>query len=191
MKRIFVFVTVLFFLQLAAHAQNVDKQLFESICQNIVKQNDYLLLRKKLTGVSIVTDPVSGNQTIKYLEAADNRAVEQFKKYSRQDQIAILNAEALPVFPLNDTILIVDTLRFFSEGISYAIDGYLFKVVRKAKDRSGSFPYLYATGVRDNNLIFSFSFANSKLLSNYYFNLKAKSFSVYKTTILEVNSSTE
>jgi hypothetical protein len=158
----------------------------KNICEDVIKQNDYFLMKRKLAGFVIVEDPVSASQSLKYPPNVNAVTVEDFNKYSQKEQIAILSSSSLPIFPIVDTVIIVDTLKFFSEGEIFCSGKYCFAVKRKAdKKATSKCISIYAVGVRGNNLILSLSFKNSNELLNYYFSLKLEAVSLLKTLIVD------
>jgi hypothetical protein len=174
-------------------SQTTEGLLLKNICEDVIKQNSYFLMKRKLTGFVIVADPVNGRQVVKPASNATPATLEEFNRYSKDEQIEILGNNFAPIFPTADTVFVIDTLNFFSEGAIYAKDQYYFKVKRKATSnkRTESCINLYAVGMRGNSIILSFSFKKSNELLNYYFNIKQDAVSLIKTSILSKTPSIE
>jgi len=187
----YVYLTSLIFLfSKSIYAQNVEEDIFKSICFNLIEENENVSAKKQLTGVSLLIDPIKDDTTIKY--TVNNAAIAKFKGYSKGHQIEILTCSDLSIFPLKNTVYILDTLGFFSEGIHLNAKGYSFKIVRSIHELPSSRSmYLYKIGVRQNDLALSFGFFDNKFLKNYYFKLPSASLKISRSTIVEVKSSIE
>ena len=173
-------------------AQKADRKLFENICKQIIRQNDHFLLQKKLHGITELLDPITGKEVIKYPTNANDKVLLNFKKYSQEEQIEILRQDSLPIFPLKETVYIIDTLKFLPENLTFTYNKFHFEVktVNEVSKNRCSNVYVYAIGIREDNLIVCFSFANSNILSNYYFGLGHENLKIIKTSILKPDPAT-
>lgn len=55
-----------------------------------------------------------------------------FLQLDKARQLEVLGGPTLPVFLLGNTFIVVDTLMFFPEGLSYKTGSHCFKVVANA-----------------------------------------------------------
>lgn len=129
-KKIFILFLLICYTGLG-FSQNIEKQLLKDVCETIIKQNDYSILKQHLNGYSVIEDPVSGNISIKSSNKVAIDKVQEFNQYNKKEQIELLTGDFLPISPLSDTIIILDTLNFFSEGCTYFSKHYYFEVRRK------------------------------------------------------------
>lgn len=176
-----------------AFSQSVENVLLKSICESVIKQNEHYLIKQKLTGYVVITDPVNGTLEVKYPTNTDANILNTFSRYSKVEQVDILTNSYSSIFPLADTVLVVDTTKFFSEGATFSNGGKYFKVVRRGTKgkRADKNIYLYAIGVRGNYLIVSVSFKSRNDLINYYFEISQKAITQVKTKELSSNSTVE
>jgi hypothetical protein len=142
--------TILLFLAFSpVWAQQIDEQVFRNICAATVKSAKQVeLQRGEFVGFYIVEEPISGTREIRHYETVAKRTVEQFNKYSKEEQFSILNADTLPIFPLKRTVYIVDTANHLHADLSTEINGHVFRVIRKKSDVKEPGTYLYPTGAR-------------------------------------------
>jgi hypothetical protein len=140
--------------------------------------------KKKLRGVYVLANPVSGEETIKYPSDTADFFLRAFLLYTKEEQIEILNSEKKSIFPLADTLWIIDDKDFFPESIFYQKERNVFKIIRrrgKTEFRKNDFLQLYAVGVRNNDLIVSFLFNGNKEFYNCYFDLGSSSIKFFKS----------
>ena len=177
---------VFFISKKQAVAQREDQRLFQTICTEIEQQNRNFLIQKSIesTGTKLLYVPASGEQIIEY--GTLTRKVQDFKKFSPKIQLEILNAKQLPNFPLMDSIYIIDSTGFFAEEIACTVNNHFFKTVKTVQNtKNVSFMRIYAIAVREDQLLFSFSYFENTLLSNYHLKFQATSFKVVKTTTVD------
>jgi|GEM_PF-4814795 len=175
---------------LRLRAQDLESDIFQGICSGLVRNNNNSPMKKQLKGTQFLIDPVRGDTLIRY--TLPTPEVRKFQSFSKARQVEILSATDLPIFPLKRRLYIVDTLNFFT-GDNYAnIGGYYFKVVRSIAEAAPSdCLYLYKVGLRQNDLILSFSFSNSKSLNNYYFKIFPESVKLERSKLIEPNAEHE
>jgi hypothetical protein len=178
----------MFFLlsSLICFSQNVEKDILKSICENMIVQNDYYLLKQKLTGFKVVEEPISGLKDIIYPPNAKSTSIDKFMKYNKEEKISILSSFYFPIFPITDTVFIIDSIKFFSED-DYFLKGKQCFVVKRIMNKKSLSNYMIldAVGIRDNNLIISFSFMHSKEIVNYFFYLKPDNIKLFKTSTVD------
>ena len=153
------------------YAQKVEELLFNKLCFEIYKQNEYYLIKEKVDGkVVLVEDPITGDQEVSY-KSEDTFPVIEFRKRKKEEQLEILNAIEIPNLPLTDTILIIDSSGIFKLDILTKFGTKVF--LRKNKDQinSGHSDIVAnALVVRGNAFLISCSFPSSTMISLYYFN---------------------
>ena len=150
----------------------------------MVLKDTYLLTQKKMAGAMIVEDPITGKEVVS-CSGCDSIVQKRIRSYTLEQQIEILKTEDLPIFPLGDTIFIVDTINFFSECLESVVSNHVFQIVRKCKGKKSNRNdvFLKAVGIRGNNLIISLSFYGSDLLDNYYMRLNGDDISLFKNLV--------
>ncbi|WP_118975789.1 hypothetical protein [Taibaiella koreensis] len=164
------------------NSQKFEQSLFRQLCNKLIEENKAFILRKELVGTELLTDPISGEQTIAYGPAS--KALDKFKCLSKQQQVDILSATDLPIFPLKDTFIIFDPNNFFTTGIHYKSEEVFFLTDDQANKKSQSKSFqLYQIGTRDNSLILSFPSSQSDEFYNFQFGLKAQDISVKLTRV--------
>lgn len=174
--------------------QNVEKVIFQYIYNDIKKQNEYLSIKKNLKGIFLLFDPITGEQEIKYSAEIDKKVKDSFVKFSIEDQINILSTNESLMMPLKDTLIIVDTLNFFSEGdIILNQEHYQFlKIIRTKPNKTCvNYVYLYAIGIRNNILKIALANEENKYLFIYHFYLSSSKILLQKTSIIEKRISFE
>lgn len=158
-------------------AQGADTQLFEVTCKAILQQHERFLINKNLAGIAIlVEDPITGEQDIVFEGDTTQDVVRNFRKLDRTGQLEILRNENLPVFPLKDSLFIIDTLKFFSAGLSYSSGKCFFKVIRQADKHHENTQAVYLSALgnlppnrRKEQFYLCFAFPGRGLWGYYYF----------------------
>lgn len=173
-------------------SQNIEQKVLELLYNDIKKQSEYCLIKEKMAGTFFVIDPISGEKEIKYPANIDTKIKVNFEKFSKEEQIKILSCNNYPI-SLKDTLIIVDTIGFFSEGNIYFNQGEAVVIVRKhPKQTSSNCMILFAVGIRHNNLIVTlFNKNQNKHLYNYYFDLSSSNIKLQKTSIIDNKVSLE
>ena len=174
-------------------SQNFENQLIKELGKNIINQNNYYNLRKKCNGISILVNPVNGEEIIEYSKDADAKVVHQLKKYCKNEQIKVLSSRLIPILPLPDTICIIDTIGFLSTDTCFNINGYHFKRCNDLTNSNKQFNpniaivYLYAIHIRANSLVVSLIFDNTQVF-NYYLNINFNNIKIFKQSFYDLNS---
>lgn len=138
MKKVIILIALMFLLPNWSFAQNMDEQIFQSICMNLIHQDSFNTIAQKLKNkVVLVADPVSGYQWIKYIDTSDSKTTTVFDSYSKNDRINILSGQSFPYLPLADTIYIVDTNGFLNNEYSFESGGHFFKIALHNYDLYG------------------------------------------------------
>jgi hypothetical protein len=173
-------------------SQNIEQQVLELLYNEIKKQSEYCLIKEKMIGTYLIADPISGENEIKYSANIDTKVKADFEKFSKEEQIKILSCNNYPIF-LKGTLIIVDTIGFFSEGNIYFNQRETVVIVRKhPKQTSSNCMILFAVGTRHNNLIVTLNNKNeNKQLYNYYFDLSNSNIKLQKSSIIDNKVSLE
>ncbi len=193
MKKVIILIALMSLLPHTSFAQNMDEQMFQSICLNLLQQDSFNTIAQKLKNkVVLVADPVSGYQWIKYIDTSDSKTIAAFKRYTTDDQIKILTGCSFPYLPLADTLYIIDTNGFFNLELSFEKSGHEFKIdldeysyrhfqnLRKYKktgelftDKANTkYMFLHQIRLYQNQLTLSFVFNNNEKGSyTFSFNL--------------------
>lgn len=184
----FLFFTLLFVgVSQKVFSQNIEQSILELLYNDIKKQNEYYSIKEKTNGVSLVSDPISGESEVKYSVNIDDKTKAEFAKFTKEEQIKILSCNSSLIL-LKDTLVIVDSIGFFPEGdIIFSQKKSVVSIIRKNSDTTRSKSVvLFAVGVRGNNLIITLSkIKKSKQLYNYYLNLKGSEIKLQKTSVIE------
>lgn len=172
-------------LQQTGYSQNVDRKVLKLLYDNIKKQNEYHLIKKKMKGISFVFDPVNGETEVRYSPEVGNETKESFSKFNKEEQIKILSTDTTPI-TLKDTLIIVDTLRFFPEGSFSFGQEQIVSIVRNYPIRTCvNCMSLYAVGIRENSLIITLiNKATGKYFYNFYFDLSGSVITLQKTSAI-------
>ena len=175
------------------YSQNVEQKVLELLYNDIKKQSEYCLIKEKMKGASLVADPISGEKEIKYSANIDAKIKADFEKFSKEEQVKILSCNNYPV-SLKDTLIIIDTVGFFSEGnIAFNQRKTVVNIVRKyPKQTCSNCMILFAVGIRHNSLIVTLNNKKqNKQLYNYYFDLSSSGIELKKISIIDNKVSLE
>lgn len=172
-------------------AQRTDIQLFELTCDAIAQQNEWFVVKESLAGSAVlIEDPVAGAQAIIFKGDTTKDVVRNFRKLDMAGQLKILTNESLPVFPLRDSLLIIDTLNFFEEGLHYRSGKCFFKVIRRADKRNKEIPAVYLSALgympenkRKEDFYLCFAFSGHRLWSYCYFSREEGRYTISRTSL--------
>jgi hypothetical protein len=172
-------------------AQGAGMQIFEITCDAIAQQNERFLVNRSLEGVAfLVEDPVTGERDIMFRGDTTTDAARNFRKLNMAGQLEILMNKSLPVFPLTDSLLIIDTLKFFSAGLNYRSGRYFFKVIRRADERNKNARVIYLSALgnlpanrRKEQFYLCFAFPGHRLWSYYYFTRGNGLYTICRTSL--------
>lgn len=183
MKRFIILITLIFLLPHASVAQNMDEQMFQSICLNLLQQDSLDAIYKMFDNkILVLEDPVTGEVIVKYTDTSDSKKMAALKSYSKDALMKIINGRSFPYLPLADTIYIIDSNNFFPDNYTFEKGGHMFKIerddyfyrhfdnLRKYKTTTRQFidlpntRYLFLHEVRlcQNQINISFLFNNNK-----------------------------
>ena len=84
-------------------AQNMESDVFRSICSRLLQDNNNNAMKKQIKGIQFLIDPITMDTVIRYT----NSSPAVFQAYSKARQVEILTSNDLPVFPLKNTIYIL------------------------------------------------------------------------------------
>jgi hypothetical protein len=184
-KKIFVFFFTIICIN--AKSQNFEIEIFKSICVNLSMEDQKYVQKKRFKGIYLAEDPTTGKKYIKHLADVDKQVLADFKRIEKKEQISILETDSLPIFPLKDTILIIDSIGFFSSDLSLFHNNHFFKIVKNNNlmNEHFSFLYLYKIGVKKNNIVLSLKFNPSPLYYNLFFTISPKTIKITKTTFIK------
>ncbi|PSK93149.1 hypothetical protein B0I18_102119 [Taibaiella chishuiensis] len=94
-------------------------------------QNRDFGLANSLEGTMLLADPVSNKITVFY--GKESEALKEFKRNDVSKQIEMLNTLEYPIFPLKDTVYIIDTNFSFS-SLMFKTDQIVFKIERMSTE---------------------------------------------------------
>ena len=99
-------------------------------------QNRDFAIVKKLEGTMLLDDPARGKSVVVY--GKESKALSDFKKNNVSKQMEMLTTLELPIFPLKDTVYIIDTFFSFST-LTYKTDRIVFKIERELTESKNVF----------------------------------------------------
>jgi hypothetical protein len=114
-------------------AQNIEKVLFESICQKIIQNDEYSYLKEKISQeVILVCNPENYEEKIYYVNKrrSNDKYLKAFKKYSYLEQFDIMKSLKVPILLSTDTLFILDSVNLFSRDMGFKFKGYFFQTVK-------------------------------------------------------------
>ncbi|MBL7712364.1 MAG: hypothetical protein JNL13_07875 [Chitinophagaceae bacterium] len=157
---------LLFFLLFTkdAFSQKLDEKLFNELCLEILRQENLFKQKEELLkdGVSLEEDIVNNTKQINYGSGTFD-AVRKFRKKALQEQLLILSASSLPIFPLSDTLYIYDKQSTLSDNL-VIIKDVVFKVITQLdKNYFNNVIILEQVKLRENEVVFVLSFNNDVL----------------------------
>jgi len=171
-------------------SQAVDSQIFKAVCQEIIKNEENYRIKEKLQGVYIIFEPVSGKDEVIISDTTNLKIRKYAGGLNKERLLSILKTEQFPIFPIKDTVCIIDTFDFFPYNFSLKND-HFFKVISSKDENSESklaknksYIYLRRIGVRDGKIVLAFSFENSDKIFCCYFSLNGN-ISMFKSTVSE------
>jgi hypothetical protein len=174
-------------------ANTAGQKIFDNICTYIVAQNDTFLLQKRYENdFSITYNPLTNENSI--LQNNANKILDdsllEFKKYNFQQQYRILYSRLLPIFPLKDTVFILDPdlggeLSFFNGLSALRVGKYYFVLCHSIDNQDGKkcVLQLYKMSILKDYLMISFSI-NSKEEIQYWIGLNDSNFNIKRTSVV-------
>jgi len=147
-----------------------EYQLFKNFCNELIEADNKYDTKEILnSSIRLLTDPISLVHTIDTIGILNIKITNILKKNSKDELIEILKIGSAPFLPLSKSVIIIDTIGFFSENYNYNNSEYSFIISKVAKLEShtnNDVFYLYKSGCRNNELILSFLFQERKYILN-------------------------
>jgi hypothetical protein len=192
MKKTILLINLFAIFSLNAFSQNTEHTLLKLIYNEIKNQNEYCILRSKFAGIVLTYDPIRGENKIQFSKTIDKKTKDEFEKFSQEEQIKILNCKS-SLYNLKDTLTIVDTSNFFSEGYYvFNQNKSVINIIRNKAIKEGiNSIFLFAVGIRNNNIIITLSGGKQNGLYNYYFDLSTSNIKIQKNSIIENKATLE
>ncbi len=162
----------------------MDKLCLNNICRALENANDNWGLKSRVMGVSLNEDPITGEKFINIPKVA-NPSVDSFRQFKFEKQLEILQCDSLPIFPLHDTLYIIDSAKFLDDGISYSSRDHTFRTVQHDHKKYQNKLFLRTLGIRDNCLIFVFSFKETTWNYLIYLDFRDDDLKITKTLLLD------
>ena len=171
----FILTIVFLLLPFFVLSQNFERSVFRLIGKELSRWNRNIAIKQELKDVFLLEDPGAGGLFIGARDTLEKGYIAFKRKYSKVQQIEILSSEALPIFPLKDTLIVVDTVKVLTDRF-YKHDGIVFSVVNSPIDTNTKglktqIIYLYKVGFRDSSLLFAFTLKDIKKYLCFEFNL--------------------
>lgn len=166
-------------------SQNVEQKMLWCLFSDIKKQNEYSLIKDKMKGASLVVNPINAKYEIKYSNRIDDNVMADFSKFSKEEQLKILSCKPYPI-SLKDTLVLVDSINFFSEGNISSEQGVIVVIRKQHQKACTKCMSLYAVGIRENYLIVTlYNKKQSKQLYSYHFDISNSNVKLQKTSIVD------
>jgi hypothetical protein len=172
-------------------AQDLETRVFNLVCTGFLQTDDLIKEKNKIADVYVLEEPVSGSTYIQYPKEPLDKHTSLFRKYDKQKQLAILNADSIPIVPFKakDTIYIVDTLRSFS-GNTFESDGKSFITINRVDEITTNNKVAFLRNIifRGDNIIVSFTFPASELLFSIELQQSEYKINLMKTSTLNLRA---
>lgn len=183
-RKILFPVSILCLLTQNSHSQTIEAKLFQSFCNKMEKQNRDYGLVNSLEGTMLLEDPVTGKLTVFYGKE-ESEALKEFKRNDVSRQIEMLNTVELPIFPLKDTVYIIDTNFSFSD-LTYKTNRIVFKIEREwAKSKNVSNIYFEKIWLRDDEFHLTIFNQDWRYKLDYSFKMLGNTFNATKLSHLD------
>lgn len=185
-------VKILFFILLSfssskkMFSQNTTNKICALLYNDIRKQTEYNLIKARMQGTILITDPIDGKQKFQYSTKVNESSKAEFEKFSKVEQLKILSGQISPIL-LKDTLTLIDSTGFFVESVMVLGQGRVVTILKNRPNRNCSNCLsLFAIGLRGNNLILTFQSKKfDKQLFNYYFELNNDSIKLQKSSVID------
>lgn len=169
-------------LSLFCFSQNNEQRAFNYICNFFLTQNKLYAYRDSFLNIKVSIDPVNNTKKIIY-PLGKYSYIRLLKRLSKEEQISILAGDLNDMFPLKDTIIIVDSLRFFELNTKYLASPFTFLIRHKDIHSVNScIIYLNHIALRSDTLIINIGLKNKRKNINFYFSTKHFKFLKRKIT---------
>lgn len=114
MPRVFLLTTFIFTLLIngGAMCQNAHNQIVKDICMNILMRNSYDSIQLNVNGLGV--SPIDQSIVV-FTPDSLRKSILDFRLLEKNIQTAILLNKHFPIFPLSDTLHIVDSLGSFEK----------------------------------------------------------------------------
>lgn len=155
-------------------SQSIEEGILTEILQYYTKQNEFYLLKQKVGDVVVVEDPINGDV---YFNISDKNSIDKtyhakFNKLNTAEKKQVINQYYPPIFPLKDTLVLIDTLGFFMDAHIVFNESYCLAAHREYFQSKSPALILFAIGIRSNLLIVSFLSVSDRKIINHYFEIK-------------------
>lgn len=188
MRKIIFILLFLLGVKHVALSQSVEQTVFQSLYDNIKTQSEYFSIKKELKGVYLIIDPITGEKQINYSAGIDKKINESFIKFSHEEQINILSTDEVILQSLKDTLILIDTLNYFSEGLTVINQerNQFLKIVRTKPNKvCTNCLFISSLGIRKNALMIALTNNEKKYIFTYDFDLSSSKIILQKTTIIK------
>lgn len=169
-----------------AFSQNIEVNTFQKVCSQLFELNHNWMNKQRLKDITILDNASNGEKVLDY--KVETPEIIRFNKFQKKEQQEILSAKKLPIFPLKDTVYISDKNGLFSKDLHWIVNGtYFTSKVKLINSLNITTVNVNGFAFRDKNLIISFSYPNSDLITNIYFAILNNELVVERTSTFNPN----
>ncbi len=166
---------------------NISDQFFNPIFSYIDQQNEYCQLRSHIEQyVTVYYDDLQTLVAVDTVPNISNPYIDRFRSLSPEERVAVFTADSLPIFPITDTLFIVDTNNFSDEE-SVVFNKHNYIRTHYVPLNVPMIKCLFLNKIRVSDyIIILFSFYNSKVFYIFRLDLEKEHFNVkraYRTDI--------
>lgn len=195
MKKVYQCLIIIFSIHTVLFAQDLEKEILQSIYSDIKKQNQNLMIKKSLNTneIRILADPVTLDEIIWYSEEIDTNDYSYFFRLSEKEQKEILMVNEESVLPLKDTLCIIDTQNYFSNEsiVINSQKGEVIIIRNSIPDENCRNCLRFFGIINKENYIVAFLSMDSKYFHNYYLDVNSGSVTIKRRTYTKVKATYE
>lgn len=172
-------------------AQPYQSELFKLLCDEIVKDNGMYLRYENCFDAPILIDPITYETVDVPQTDLDAFGNECWKSLKSADRLHYQSLKDIPIFPLKDTIIIIDSSKTLPLK-TYSENGIYITVQRKANPNqslanTALLPY-YASQTKDNVFMIAFSFPDSKIYYTFHCPILGEQLNGIKSKVVYPNT---
>jgi hypothetical protein len=171
-------------------AQPFQAELFKLLCNEIVKDNALFHRYESCFDAPILIDPIT-YETIDIPQTdLDALGFECWKNLKSADRLHYQSLKDIPIFPLKDTIIIIDSSKTLPLKTYNENDIYITvqrKVSPSQSLTNSTLIYYYASQTRDNVFMIAFSFPGEKVYYTFHCPLLGEKLNGIKSKVVYPN----
>lgn len=161
-------IIVAVFLSQISNAQTGDINLFKLVCQELKLMDERVPTKKQFDVLELVYDIKTNEPFIWHNEALSAETKRLMAKYTSEQLIELLGTPELKIFPLSDTLFIIDSSSYF-KSTGFTERGTHFTVKKSCPSQSQKCIYFDKAENRKTEIVLPFYFPEEDYIYNFYF----------------------